>query len=161
MQKDQFLKQVQQWNIAASDVGGAASQAVADQIWAALKAKAQAIADAVARREAERLLQELKRQQAEALERLRKAEDERHRREEEERRREEARLRQIAEGAERERQRQVVEAARAEAVRKEQRAQQWLRQSGQCTAGYNWIHRGGGSYVCAGGSHYMTVPHNL
>ena len=161
MQKDQFLKQVQQWNIAASDVGCASSQAVADQIWAALKAKAQASADAVARREAERLLQELKRQQAEALERLRKAEDERHRREEEERRREEARLRQIAEGAERERQRQVVEAARAEAVRKEQRAQQWLRQNGQCVAGFNWIHCGGGSYVCAGGSHYMTVPHSL
>ena len=158
MQKVLFLSRVQQWNNAASDLGNAASQGAADQIFAELKAQVQAIADAVARTEADRLLEELKRQQAEALKRLRKAEVERRRREEEERRREEERLRQIAEVAERERQRLAAEEKRAEAVRKEQRAQQWLRQNGQCMAGYSWIHLGGGSYVCAGGSHYTTVP---
>lgn len=91
------------------------------------------------RKEAERIQDEKRRK--EALELLRKLEEERR----------------IAHEAwllsERKRQQQQQE---KEAQEKEIKRQRQLQQIGKCCQGYPWINRGGGSYQCAGGSHWHT-----
>jgi hypothetical protein len=50
---------------------------------------------------------------------------------------------------------------REEMRQKEAARQQWLRCNGQCCMGYRWMHRGGGLYQCAGGSHWERMPGHL
>ena len=88
---------------------------------------------------AERIAEEEKRRAA--LELLRKLEEER-------RKAHEAWL-------ESERVRKLQQQAK-EAKEKEARRQAELQRIGQCCMGFPWINRGGGSYQCAGGSHWHT-----
>ena len=53
--------------------------------------------------------------------------------------------------------RQAIERER----RREARRQAWLQANGRCVAGFAWIPLGGGSYRCAGGTHFMRVPAQL
>ena len=55
--------------------------------------------------------------------------------------------------AERERQQQEAEQRRRTAIEVERKRQAELRRIGNCPAGYQWIHQGGGNYVCSAGGH--------
>lgn len=71
---------------------------------------------------------------------------------------EEQRLKRLAAAIEREKRARALEAQRQKEIeekKKEQKAQEKLRQMGVCPVGYRWIKQAGG-YRCAGGSHWVT-----
>ena len=95
-------------------------------------------------------LDRLLKEQAEALRKWQEAE--RKRLEEEERKRKEEEARRLAQ----------MKREKAERVKKAKaKAQRYVRRTGKCVAGYDWIHRGNGLFQCSAGGHYCRVPSDI
>ena len=139
---------------------------VPDAVWKQLQA------DKRAALEAERLAEEKMRALREAEEEARRAEEAQKQLEEQlarqareaaadaeiKRKLEEQRLKRLAAAIEREKRARALEAQRQKEIeekKKEQKAQEKLRQMGVCPVGYRWIKQAGG-YRCAGGAHWVT-----
>ena len=139
---------------------------VPDAIWKQLQA------DKRADLEAERRAEEKMRALQEAEEEARRAEEAQRQLEEQlarqareaaadaeiKRKLEEQRLKRLAAAVEREKRARALEAQRQKEIeqrKKEQKAQEKLRNMGVCPVGYRWIKQAGG-YRCAGGSHWVT-----
>jgi hypothetical protein len=147
-----FAGLLKTWNEAAAAGRGDAAAAEMDKLrWHADQLEVAARAAALNE------LERLKREQVEALERWWIAEAQRKKEETDAKERERRRVAAM----QLETQRQAALLAQQAAADKQERAQQYLRQRGNCVAGFPWTHRGGGRYVCAGGTHHMQVPANI